>query len=190
MALIDKLFGRQKSLRRAAVSRRMIGSEKPIMRRFFPAILTLAAAAALLVTLHAQQGAPREPELGHGLPGLKQSQIEDLLKDDKKKSENNFITEFAGVGQTSTNGQNANNAFALDVNRQGDLLFQYANAVNRMVVKRGDKMYQVHNFLAPTPQGDYLIRTLAMDLRDDGTVYFLAVNEEDEVVLYEARPLF
>lgn len=31
-----------------------------------------------------------------------------MKKDDKKKSENNFITEFAGVGQTSTNGQNAN----------------------------------------------------------------------------------
>ena len=28
-----------------------------------------------------------------------------------------------------------------------------------------------------------------MDLRDDGTVFILAVNEVDEVVLYEARPV-
>ena len=53
----------------------------------------------------------------------------------------------------------------------------------------GGKFYQVHSFFRPTPQGDFLIRINSMDLRDDGTVYFLAVTEEDEVVLYEARPL-
>lgn len=94
------------------------------------------------------------------------------------------------VDTVMPNGQVANSAFALDLNRNGDMLFQYANSVNRMVVKRGDKMYQVHNFLEPTPQGDYLIRINAMDLRDDGTVFFLAVTEDDAVVLYEARPLF
>jgi hypothetical protein len=88
------------------------------------------------------------------------------------------------------NGQVANNAFALDLNRSGDMLFQYGNVVNRMVVRRGDRMYQVHNFLGPTPEGDYLVRINAMDLRDDGTVYFLAVTSDDEVVLYQASPLF
>ncbi|MFN7920074.1 MAG: Ig-like domain-containing protein [Bryobacteraceae bacterium] len=87
------------------------------------------------------------------------------------------------------NGQVANSVPALDINAKGDLLFQFANGVNTIVVRRGDKLMQVHDFFRPTPQGDYLIRLLSMDLRDDGTVYFLAVNEEDEVVLYEARPL-
>ena len=32
------------------------------------------------------QSPRRDPELGHGLPDLKSSQVEDLLKNDKKKS--------------------------------------------------------------------------------------------------------
>jgi hypothetical protein len=87
------------------------------------------------------------------------------------------------------NGQVANSIAALDVNTQGDLLFQFANGVNTMVVRRGTRMQQVYDAFRPTPDGDYLIRINAMDLRDDGTVYFLAVTEQDEVVLYEARPL-
>ena len=88
------------------------------------------------------------------------------------------------------NGQVANSIAALDANVRGDLLFQFSNGVNSMVVLRGGKFYQVHNFFRPTPEGDYLIRINAMDLRDDGTVYFLAATQLDEVVLYEARPLF
>jgi hypothetical protein len=88
------------------------------------------------------------------------------------------------------NGQVANSIAALDVNTRGDLLFQFSNGVNSMAFRRGDKLYQVHNFFRPTPQGDFLIRINSMDLRDDGTVYFLGVTQEDEVVLYEARPLF
>ena len=110
----------------------------------------------------------------------------------------NVVAEWTGsdwsvllnVDTIMPNGQNANNIAALDVNTQGDLLFQYANGVNSMVVRRGGKLRQVHNFFQPTPEGDWLIRTNAMDLRDDGTVYFLAVTEWDEVVLYEARPLY
>jgi hypothetical protein len=88
------------------------------------------------------------------------------------------------------NGQVANNISALDVNVRGDLLCQFSNGVTSMVLQRGGKFYQVHNFFRPTPEGDYLIRINAMDLRDDGTVYFLAATQADEVVLYEARPLF
>ncbi len=88
------------------------------------------------------------------------------------------------------NGQVANNALTLDVNNFGHVLFQFNNGVTSLAVRRGDKVHQVHNFFRPTPQGDYLIRINSMDFRDDGTVYFLAVTEEDEVVLYEARPLF
>ena len=109
----------------------------------------------------------------------------------------NVVAEWTGsdwsvlinVDTIMPNGQNSNSVAALDVNTQGDVLFQYANGVNSMVVRRGGKLRQVHNFFQPTPDGDWLIRINAMDLRDDGTVYFLAVTEWDEVVLYEARPL-
>ena len=87
------------------------------------------------------------------------------------------------------NGQVANSIAAADVNTNGDVLFQFANGVNSMVVLRNGAFKQVHNFFQPTPAGEFLIRINAMDLRDDGTVYFLAVNQFDEVVLYEAKPL-
>jgi len=48
---------------------------------------------------------------------------------------------------------------------------------------------QVHNLFRPTDEGDYLLRINAMDFRDDGTVFILAVNQFDEVVLYEANPV-
>ena len=44
-------------------------------------------ATLLVATLFVARGqAPKDADLGHGLPDLKQKQIEDLLKDDKKKS--------------------------------------------------------------------------------------------------------
>ena len=58
-----------------------------------------------------------------------------------------------------------------------------------MVVLKDGTMRQVHNFFRPTPEGEFLIRINAMDLRDDGTVYFLAVNQFDEVVMYQATPI-
>jgi len=97
---------------------------------------------------------------------------------------------LVNIDAVMPNGQVANSISALDVNAQGDQLFQFSNGVNTMVFRQNTKLMQVHNFFRPTPQGDYLIRTNAMDLRDDGTVYFLAVTQDDEVVLYWAQPLF
>ena len=48
------------------------------------------------------------------------------------------------------------------------------------------RLWLVH---VPTPAGEYIIRFLNVDFRDDGTVYFLGVNSNDEQVLYQARPL-
>jgi len=97
---------------------------------------------------------------------------------------------MVNISTAMPNGQVANSIGAIDINVGGDLLFQFANGVNSLVLRRGDKLYQVHNFYRPTPEGDFLLRMNSMDLRDDGTVYFLAVTQQDEVVLYEARPLF
>jgi hypothetical protein len=42
---------------------------------------------AAILSVNGQQTRPSiDDDLGHGLPDLKQKQIEDLLKDDKKKS--------------------------------------------------------------------------------------------------------
>ena len=83
----------------------------------------------------------------------------------------------------------ANALAAADVNANGDVLFQFSNGVNSMVVLRNGTFRQVHDFFRPTPEGEWLLRINAMDLRDDGTVYFLAVNQFDEVVLYQADPV-
>ena len=88
------------------------------------------------------------------------------------------------------NGQIANSVNAAEINRQGDALFQFSNGVNSIVVRKADGTYrQVQNLFRPTPEGDWLIRLVAMDFRDDGTVYFLAVNQFDELCLYEADPV-
>ena len=40
-----------------------------------------------------------------------------------------------------------------------------------------------------TADGDYLVTILGLDMRDDGTVYLLALNEKDELVFYAATPM-
>lgn len=109
----------------------------------------------------------------------------------------NIIAEWTGsaweiiVNNSSImpNGQVANSIVASDANRNGDLLFQQSNNNNFLHVRRGDQIRQVINLFRPTPEGDYLVRLNAIDFRDDGTVYFLAMTYDDETVLYEAKPV-
>jgi hypothetical protein len=88
------------------------------------------------------------------------------------------------------NGQVANSITAIEANRNGDVLFQQSNGGNDfLLVRRADgSVRQVINRFRPTADGDYLVRFNAIDFRDDGTVYFLAMTADDETVLYEARP--
>ncbi len=131
------------------------------------------------------------------LPNITRANGGKLLAGMTVSSGGNVVAEWTGTAWTvlvdvdtvMPNGQVANSVAALDVNGQGDLLFQFSNGVNSMVARRGGKFRQVHNFFQPTPDGDFLIRINAMDLRDDGTVYFLAVTQDDEVALYQATPL-
>jgi hypothetical protein len=132
-----------------------------------------------------------------GLPTMPRANGQRLFAAMTVSTGGNVVAEWTGgawqvvvdVDTVMPNGQNSNNVPAVEVNGQGDLLFQYANGVNSMVVRRGGRFRQVHNFFQPTADGDWLIRINSMDFRDDGTVYFLAVTAEDEVVLYEARPV-
>jgi len=144
---------------------------------------------------------PNETRVGSqlviGLPNLPRAAGTQLFAGLTMAGSVNVVAEWRDQGWVTIvnnatvmpNGQVANSIAALDVNTRGDLLFQFANVVNTMVVRRGASFYQVHDFLRPTAEGDYLIRINAMDLRDDGKVYFLAATAEDDVVLYEARPL-
>jgi hypothetical protein len=87
-------------------------------------------------------------------------------------------------------GPVANTVVTYESNRNGDLLFQHASGANFLIVRRGDRMHQVVNLYKPTAEGDYLQRINSIDFRDDGTVYFLAGTVDDDLVIYEARPLF
>jgi flagellar hook protein FlgE len=132
-----------------------------------------------------------------GLPTMPRANGQRLYAAMTVQTGGNVVAEWTGgawqvvvdVDTIMPNGQNANSVPAVELNAQGDLLFQYSNGVNSLVARRGGKFRQVHNFFRPTDDGDWLIRINSMDFRDDGTVYFLAVTEEDEVVLYEARPV-
>jgi hypothetical protein len=132
-----------------------------------------------------------------GLPTMPRANGSRLFAGMTVSTGGNVVAEWTGgawqvvvdVDTAMPNGQISNSVPSVEVNGQGDLLFQYANGVNSMVVRRGGRFRQVHNFFRPTPDGDFLIRINSMDFRDDGTVYFLAVTQDDEVVLYEARPV-
>lgn len=88
-------------------------------------------------------------------------------------------------------GQVTTSVITEEANRNGDLLFQHSNGGNNfLVVRRGGQLYQVANLFRPTAAGDYLIRINSIDFRDDGTVYFLAGTADDDLVLYQATPLF
>lgn len=92
------------------------------------------------------------------------------------------------------NGQVTSNVSLADANRNGDVLFQQSNGGNNFLLvrpgnTRDPRLFrQVINLFRPTAEGDYLVRVNAIDLRDDGTVYFLAMTQDDETVLYEAKP--
>lgn len=109
----------------------------------------------------------------------------------------NIVAEWTGteweivVNNSSVmpNGQVANNIVNVTANGTGDLLFQQNNNNHFLHVRRGVQIRQVINLFRPTPEGDYLIRLNAIDFRDDGTVYFLAMTYDDETVLYEAKPI-
>lgn len=97
---------------------------------------------------------------------------------------------IAEVTTTMPHGQVFNNVSFLDVNRRGDSFLQHNFGGNNfLMVRRGGRWHKVLNLFRPTPDGDYLIRVNAVDFRDDGTVYFLAMTVDDETVLYEAKPI-
>ncbi|MBL8213715.1 MAG: hypothetical protein JNK87_23555 [Bryobacterales bacterium] len=76
-----------------------------------------------------------------------------------------------------------------DVNRKGEVVAQCNPSPQVLVVKKGNQTQYIHMLNELTPDGDLLTRTSDFDIRDDGTVYFLAMTVMDEYVLYKATPV-
>ncbi len=109
----------------------------------------------------------------------------------------NIIAEWKGSAwevvlndsQVLPHGQVVNSVSLFDVNRSGDVFFQHSAGTPFLMVRKGDRYLKVANLFQATPAGEYILRVLGIDFRDDGTVYLLVMNSEDEQVLYQARPL-
>ena len=90
---------------------------------------------------------------------------------------------------TLMHGTVLNGVTFYDVNRNGDLFFFHSGGTPYLMVRRGSEQQVVHNQFRATPEGEYLIRIMGLDFRDDGTIFFLGMNSDDEQVLYVGRPL-
>lgn len=109
----------------------------------------------------------------------------------------NIIAEWKGSAwevvlndsQVLPHGQVVNSVSLFDVNRAGDVFFQHSAGTPFLMVRKGDRYLKVANLFHATPAGEYILRVLGIDFRDDGTVFLLVINSEDEQVLYQARPL-
>jgi hypothetical protein len=71
----------------------------------------------------------------------------------------------------------------------GDLVF-VSQAFPSLAVfsLRGGTLSTVLTTGRRTADGDFLVNILGLDIRADGTVYILALNERDNLVLYNAAP--
>lgn len=77
-----------------------------------------------------------------------------------------------------------------DVNRRGDTAFVAHSAKGEaLVVRLGEDTRIVHITGDETDDGDLLLTYRGVDLRDDGRLYFTALDVNDRVSVYEAKAL-
>jgi hypothetical protein len=91
--------------------------------------------------------------------------------------------------QVMVHGQVYSSTQNYDVNSLGDVFFQHNPGIPYLMASRGETNRVVQNLFRLTAEGEYILRINAIDFRDDGTVYFLAMTSEDETALYVATPL-
>jgi Bacterial Ig-like domain (group 2) len=78
-----------------------------------------------------------------------------------------------------------------DVNNRGDLAFIAASPSNTVYVRTADGQFRtVYRNPSLTDDGDRLINFLDLDLRDDGSVYFDAIDLADRNTIYMGQPRF
>ena len=100
----------------------------------------------------------------------------------------------------STGGQMPNGAEIysigrnFEVNRRGDMAFVlHASGGTVIVVRNSDGVMRiVHRTGEATEDGDrfWRWRDLQLDLREDGSLYFIGIDLRDRNVLYRAVPIF
>lgn len=109
-----------------------------------------------------------------------------------------YIVEWGDAGWTVVYGPNdtmptgfpLNNVNFLEANPNGDIAFiSQAYPSQAVYFRRNGVLSTVLTTGRPTDAGDLLVNILGLDLGGDGTVYLLAINQNDELVFYSATPL-
>ena len=109
-----------------------------------------------------------------------------------------YIVEWGDSGWTVVYGPNdtmptgfpLNNVNYLEANPNGDIAFvSQAYPSQAIYFRRNGVLSTVLTTGRPTEAGDLLVNILGLDLSADGTVYLLAINQNDELVFYSATPL-
>jgi hypothetical protein len=96
---------------------------------------------------------------------------------------------YRAVDLASTGFQLSNIANQLELNPSGDMVMLGQVVSSVVFFQRGDSIATVLNSGRRTDDGDLLVNIQGIDLREDGTIYLLALNERDEQVLYSATPI-
>jgi len=96
---------------------------------------------------------------------------------------------YRAVDLTATGFQLANIANQLELNPSGDMVMMGQVTSSIVFFQRGASIATVLNTGRRTDDGDLLVTIQGIDLREDGTIYLLALNERDEQVLYSATPI-
>jgi hypothetical protein len=93
-------------------------------------------------------------------------------------------------GDSLVNGAILANFNFYDVNRLGDALVQTNDGGQALTVVTASRPRVVHQFNFPTRDGAFLRSVVNAELRDDGRVYFTALDYFDRVIAYAAAPQF
>jgi hypothetical protein len=83
-------------------------------------------------------------------------------------------------------------AGAWAANRTGSVAFFYGggNALNHLIAKRGDTIYEVQDWDEPTADGDLLVTSItALTMADDATVFALTVDDSGQQLIYQGSPI-
>lgn len=93
-------------------------------------------------------------------------------------------------GEITSDGTELNSIGTFDVNRNGDVaavLFTQGLGGPSIFVKRGDQYTTVNAALFPLDKTTFR-NVYSLDLRDDGRLFFSAMDFNDRIILYAADP--
>jgi hypothetical protein len=104
--------------------------------------------------------------------------------------ENGAWSNLIRRGDMTADGTEVNSLATYDVNRNGDFAMvantNYASP--SLFVRRGGADRVVQSMPVLPPGGAPLVNIPSVDLKDDGRVYFTALDAQDRMWVYEAKP--